>query len=134
MIVVLESLGRSILNGYGFILLEQPGYNKMTTAPYSQKRQVMEEKNDVFTWLAKREDVSTRSKLSFAIMTLQTVQIILVYKKSNSSILNNVLKQRWAFGEAVLVAGCKNQALKLSFDSILLMLGNMFVRSLHLIP
>lgn len=64
----------------------------MTTAPYSQKRQVMEEKNDVFTWLAKREDVSTRSKLSFAIMTLQTVQIILVYQKSNSSILNNVLK------------------------------------------
>ena len=40
MIVVLESLGRSILNGYDFILLEQPGYNKMTTAPYSQKRLV----------------------------------------------------------------------------------------------
>ena len=70
MIVVLESLGRSILNGNGFILLEQPGYNKMTAAPYSQKCQVMEKKNDVFTWLAKREDVSTCSKLSFAIMTI----------------------------------------------------------------
>ena len=61
MIVVLELLGRSILNGYGFILLEQPGYNKMTTAPYSQECQVMERKNNVLTWLAKREDVSTCS-------------------------------------------------------------------------
>lgn len=58
MIVVLELLGRSILNGYGFILLEQPEYNKMTAAPYCQ---VMEKKNNVLTWLAKREDVSTCS-------------------------------------------------------------------------
>ena len=41
---VLELSGRSTLNGYGFILLEQPGYNKMTAAPYSQKRQVMEKR------------------------------------------------------------------------------------------
>ena len=61
MIVVLESLGRSILNGYGFILLELPGYKKMSTAPYSQECQVMERKNDVLTWLAKSEDVSTCS-------------------------------------------------------------------------
>ena len=61
MIFVLELIGRSILNGYGFILLEQPGYNKMTAAPYSQKCQVMEKKNNVLTWLAKREDVSTCS-------------------------------------------------------------------------
>ena len=61
MIVVLELWGRSILIGYGFILLEQPGYNKMTTALYSQKRQVMEKKNDMLTWLAKSEDVSTCS-------------------------------------------------------------------------
>ena len=61
MIVALELLGRSILNGYGFILIKQPGYNKMTTAPYSQKRRVMEKKNNVLTWLAKREDVSSCS-------------------------------------------------------------------------
>ena len=61
MIFVLELIGRSILNGYGFILLEQPGYNKMTAAPYSQKRKVMEKENNVLTWLAKREDVSTCS-------------------------------------------------------------------------
>ena len=61
MIVVLQLLGRSILNGYGFILLEQPGYNKMTAASYSPTCQVMEKKNNVLTWLAKREDVSTCS-------------------------------------------------------------------------
>ena len=61
MIFVLELIGRSILNGYGFLLLGQPGYNKMTAAPYSQKCQVMEKKNNVLTWLAKREDVSTCS-------------------------------------------------------------------------
>ena len=61
MIFVLELIGRSILNGYGFILLEQPGYNKMTAASYSPKCQVMEKKNNVLTWLAKHEDVSTCS-------------------------------------------------------------------------
>ena len=61
MIFVLELIGRSILNGYGFILLEQPGYNRMTAASYSPKCQVMEKKNNVLTWLAKREDVSTCS-------------------------------------------------------------------------
>ena len=46
MIVVLELLGRSILNGYGFGLLETLSNGK---------------KNDVLTWLAKSGDVSTCS-------------------------------------------------------------------------